>query len=73
MQKNIHWTVVLILSHESSKDTLFENVTNLIELRSQSGEGRGQGRSQDFSKGGSHCVKHYRHGVFATEYYRLFS
>ena len=21
-----------------------------------------QGRSQDFSKGGSHCVKHYRHG-----------
>ena len=33
-----------------------------------------QGRSQDFSKGGgSHCVKHYRHGVFATEYYRLFS
>ena len=32
-----------------------------------------QGRSQDFSKGGSHCVRHYRHGVFATEYYRLFS
>ena len=24
------------------------------------------GRSQDFSKGGSHCVKHYRHGVFAN-------
>ena len=23
--------------------------------------------------GGSHCVKHYRHGVFATEYYRLLS
>ena len=22
----------------------------------------GQGRSQDFSKGGSHCVKRYRHG-----------
>ena len=32
-----------------------------------------QGRTQDFSKGVSHCVKHYRHGVFATEYYRLFS
>ena len=34
----------------------------------------GQGRSQDFSKGGggSHCVKHYRHGVFATEYCTLF-
>ena len=34
-----------------------------------------QGRSQDFSKGGggSLCVKHYRHGFFATEYYRLFS
>ena len=32
-----------------------------------------QGRSQDFSKGGSHCVKHYRHGVFATEYCRLFA
>ena len=33
-----------------------------------------QGRSQDFSKGGrSHWVKHYHHGVFATEYYRLFS
>ena len=33
-----------------------------------------QGRSQDFSKGGggSHCVKHYRHGVFTTEYCRLF-
>ena len=31
-----------------------------------------QGRSQDFSKGGSHCVKHYRYGVFATEYCRLF-
>ena len=24
-----------------------------------------QGRSQDFSKGGSHWVKQYRHGVFA--------
>ena len=23
--------------------------------------------------GGSHCVKHYRHGVFATEYCRLFA
>ena len=23
--------------------------------------------------GGSHCVKHYRHGVFATEYGRLFA
>ena len=33
----------------------------------------GQGRSQEFSKGGSHCVKHYRHVVFAKEYYRLFS
>ena len=33
----------------------------------------GQGRSQDFSKGGSHCVKHYRLGVFATEYCRLFA
>ena len=22
--------------------------------------------------GGSHCVKHDRHGVFTTEYYRLF-
>ena len=22
---------------------------------------------------GSHCVKHYRHGVFATEYCRLFA
>ena len=32
-----------------------------------------QGHTQDFSKGGSHCVKHSRHGVFATEYYRLFS
>ena len=34
-----------------------------------------QGRSQDVSKGGggSHCVKHYRRDVFATEYYRLFS
>ena len=36
-----------------------------------------QGRSQDFSKGGggggSHCVKHYRHGVFATKYCRLFA
>ena len=36
-----------------------------------------QGRREDFSKGGgergSHCVKHYRHGVFATEYCRLFS
>ena len=31
-----------------------------------------QGRSEDFSKGGSHCVKHYRHGVFVTEYCRLF-
>ena len=30
-----------------------------------------QGRSQDFSKGGSHCVKHYRHGVFGTECCRL--
>ena len=31
-----------------------------------------QGRSQDVSKGGggSHCVKHYRRDVFATEYYR---
>ena len=34
-----------------------------------------QGRSQDVSKGGggSHCVKHYRHGVVATEYCRLFA
>ena len=37
-----------------------------------------QGRTQDVSKGrggggGSHCVKHYRHGVFATEYCRLFA
>ena len=36
-----------------------------------------QGRSQDFSKwgggGGSHLVKQYRHGVFATEYCRLFA
>ena len=34
-----------------------------------------RGRNQDFSKGGggSDCVKHYRHGVLATEYYRLFS
>ena len=31
-----------------------------------------QGRSQDFSKGVSHCVKHYRHGIFDTEYCRLF-
>ena len=23
--------------------------------------------------GGGHCVKHYRHGVFATEYYKLFA
>ena len=23
--------------------------------------------------GGSHCVKQYRHGVFATEYCRLFA
>ena len=29
--------------------------------------------SQGLSKGGSHCVKHYRHGVFATEYCRLFT
>ena len=29
--------------------------------------------SQDFSKGGSHWVKQYRHGVFATEYCRLFA
>ena len=36
-------------------------------------EGSVQGRSQDFSKGGSHCVKHYRHGVFAAEYCRLFA
>ena len=32
-----------------------------------------QGRSQDFSKGGSHWVKQYRHGIFATEYCRLFA
>ena len=32
-----------------------------------------QGRSQDFSKGGSHWVKQYRHGVYATEYSRLFA
>ena len=32
-----------------------------------------QGRSQDFSKEGSHCVKNYRHGDFATEYCRLFA
>ena len=32
-----------------------------------------QGSSQDFSKGESHCVKHYRHGVFATKYCRLFA
>ena len=32
-----------------------------------------QGRSLDFSKGGSHWVKQYRHGVFATEYCRLFA
>ena len=31
-----------------------------------------QGCNQDFLKGGSHCVKHYRHSVFAMEYYRLF-
>ena len=33
-----------------------------------------QGRSQDFSKGGgSHWVKQYRNGVFATEHCRLFA
>ena len=33
-----------------------------------------QGHSQDLLKGGSHCVKHYRHdGVFAREYCRLFA
>ena len=31
-----------------------------------------QGHSQDFSKGGgSHCVKHYHHGVFTMEYCRF--
>ena len=35
--------------------------------------GVGPGRSQDFSKGESHCVKHYRLGVFATECCRLFA
>ena len=34
--------------------------------------GVGQGHSQDFSKGGSHCVKQYCHGIFTTEYCRLF-
>ena len=34
---------------------------------------RVHGRSQEFSKGGSHWVKQYRHGVFATEYCRLFA
>ena len=36
----------------------------------------GQGRSQDFSKGGgggSYWVKQYRQGVFATKYCRLFA
>ena len=36
-----------------------------------------QGRSQDFSKGGggggSNWVIQYRHGVFATEYCKLFA
>ena len=32
-----------------------------------------QGRSQDFSKGGSHWIKQYRHGVFTMEYRRLFA
>ena len=31
------------------------------------------GAKPGFSNEGSHCVKHYRHGVLATEYYRLFS
>ena len=30
-------------------------------------------RSQDFSKGGSHWVKQYRHGFLGTEYCRLFA
>ena len=34
---------------------------------------RDHGRSQEFSKGGSHWVKQYNHGVFATEYCRLFA
>ena len=36
----------------------------------------GMGVARIFQRGGgggSHCVKHYRHGVFATEYCRLFS
>ena len=37
-------------------------------------QGLKQGRCQDFSKGGgSHWVKQYRHGVFATEYCSLFA
>ena len=37
---------------------------------------KNQGHSQDFSKGGgggSHCIKHYHHGIFTTEYCRLFA
>ena len=31
-----------------------------------------RGVARIFQRGGSHCVKHYRYGVFAIEYYRLF-
>ena len=39
---------------------------------------RCKGVARIFQRGGgggevSHCVKHYRHGVLATGYYRLFS
>ena len=34
----------------------------------------GRGVTRIFQRGGgAHCVKHYRHGVFATEYCRLFA
>ena len=31
-------------------------------------QNRGVARIFQMGEGGSHCVKHYRHGVFATEY-----
>ena len=34
---------------------------------------RGVARIFQRGGGGSHCVKHYRHGVFDKEYCRLFA
>ena len=69
----ISYTYMLLFSFKGdmSRLTCLARAQLRVNLLKYRGEARTFQRGV-WGGGGSHCVKHYRHGVFTTEYCRLF-